>query len=77
MKMTLILIRDLLSSTRTRDNQSKEKSSDMMSIDSILKTSYDMQNHSLIRNASKQAEISKRKLGVTPKGNLSKNSLLA
>jgi hypothetical protein len=50
----------------------------MMSIDSILKTSYDMQNHSLIRNAAKQAEISKRKLGVTPKGNnLSKNSLLA
>jgi len=65
----------MLSSTRTRDNLSKEKSSDMLSIDSILKGSYDMQNHSLIRNASKQSDIGKRKVGVTPKGNMAKNHI--
>lgn len=69
--------RDLLSSSRTRENQSKEKSSDMLSIDSILKASYDMQNHSLVRNASKQSDIGKRKLGVTPKGNISKKYLMS
>jgi len=68
--------RDVLSSNRTRDNQSKEKSTDVLSIDSILKGSYDMQNHSLIRNASKQSDLTKRKLGVTPKGNISKANLL-
>jgi len=68
--------RDVLSSNRARDNQSKEKSSDGFRIDSILKSSYDMQNHSLIRNASKQSDLTKRKLGVTPKGNISKANLL-
>lgn len=68
--------RDALSSNRTRDNQSKEKSTDVLSIDSILKGSYDMHNHSLVRNASKQSDLTKRKLGVTPKGNISKANLL-
>lgn len=65
----------MLSSTRTRENQSKEKSSDLLSIDSILKGSYE---HSLGRNASaKHLEASKKKLGITPKGNISKTNLMS